>query len=245
MNNFRVIGVIPARYSSTRFPGKPLAEINGKSMIVRVVEQAEKCRLLDDVIVATDHERIFEHLKLNNKQAVMTGTEIRTGTDRCYEAIKNLDFDIAVNIQGDEPLLNPGTIDSLIDALVRSENEVCSTPVKLIEDPLEIDNANVVKVVFDAYHSALYFSRSRIPYNRKECDKYYKHIGLYAYRKDFLKTFVGLESTSLEKSESLEQLRILENGYKIKCVEVLDETIGVDTPDDLEKVKKIISNREK
>ncbi|MBU4487345.1 MAG: 3-deoxy-manno-octulosonate cytidylyltransferase [Candidatus Delongbacteria bacterium] len=243
MSDFNVIGVIPARYSSTRFPGKPLAEINGKSMVLRVVEQAEKCKMLNEIIVATDDERISNHLMSFNKKVILTNSGIRTGTDRCFEAIKDKNFDIVVNIQGDEPLLNPDTIDRLILRLAESEIAVCSTPVKKIEDSSEIDNKNIVKVVFDNDNFALYFSCSRIPFNLREYDSYYKHIGIYAYKTEFLKTFVKSESTILEKAESLEQLRILENGYKIKCVEVFTESLGVDTKEDLEKVKKIISER--
>ncbi len=244
MREQRVIGVIPARYSSTRLPGKPLADIRGKSMVLRVVEQAERAKLLNEVIVATDDKRIFDHLTLFGKKAVMTDPDIRTGTDRCYEAVKDLNSDIIVNIQGDEPLLDPETIDSLISALADSPEAVCSTPVKKITAETEIDNPNIVKTVTDKNMFALYFSRSRIPFNRNDHDNYYKHIGIYAYRSDFLKTFIGLESTMLEKSESLEQLRILENGFKIKCVEVFNDSTGVDTPEDLDKVRKIITERE-
>jgi len=244
MRDLRVIGVIPARYSSTRLPGKPLEDINGKSMILRVVEQAERSKMINEVIVATDDKRIFDHLKYFGKTAVMTDPEIRTGTDRCYEAVKDLKADIIVNIQGDEPLLDPETIDSLISVLTNSTEAVCSTPIKKITAEQDIDNSNIVKAVFDKNMYALYFSRSRIPYNRNYTGNYYKHIGIYAYRSDFLKTFIGLESTMLEKCESLEQLRMLENCYKIKCVEVFTDSTGVDTPEDLNKVRKIISERE-
>ena len=245
MNDHRVIGVIPARYSSTRFPGKPLADINGKSMVLRVVEQAEKCMMLNEVIVATDDLRIFDHLHKFGKNAVMTRSDLRTGTDRCWAALKGRTSGIIVNIQGDEPLLNPAVIDSLISALGSSDEFVCSTPVKLISDLTEADNKNVVKVVFDKNMSALYFSRSRIPFDRNSNDVYFKHLGIYAYRTDFLKTFIELKSTRLELAESLEQLRILENGFRIKCVEVQDDSVGVDTPEDLERVKKLISELEK
>jgi 3-deoxy-manno-octulosonate cytidylyltransferase (CMP-KDO synthetase) len=240
-----VIGVIPARYSSTRFPGKPLADINGKSMVVRVAEQAEKCRLLSEVIIATDDQRIYDHAREHGIKAVMTVSDIRTGTDRCWAAVKGRNSDIVVNIQGDEPLLNPDVIDSLISALASSNEFVCSTPVKMISDLTEADNKNVVKTVFDKNMSALYFSRSKIPFDRNPNNVFYKHLGIYAYKTDFLKTFVELESTKLELSESLEQLRILENGFRIKCVEVQDDSVGVDTPEDLERVRKIISEIEK
>ncbi len=239
-----VIGVIPARYHSTRLPGKPLSDISGKTMIVRVAEQAMKCTSLDMVIVATDSSIIEEHLKESNIRAVMTGQDIRTGTDRCYEAVKDLDCDVVVNIQGDEPLLDPLVIDQLVEELIDSPAAVCSTPVKRISDPAETDSRNVVKAVMDINCYALYFSRSRIPLNFRDEPVYYKHIGIYAYRKEFLKTFVNSDSTKLELSESLEQLRILENGHRIKCVEVTGEFIGVDTPEDLEKVRDIIKKRE-
>ena len=244
MPDLKVIGVIPARYSSTRLPGKPLEDICGKSMVLRVVEQAEKAKLLNEVIVATDDKRIFEHLVSHGKKAVMTSPEIRTGTDRCYEAVKDTKSDIIVNIQGDEPLLDPDTIDSLISALAVSGTAVCSTAVKKITDESEIDNPNTVKAVTDKNMFALYFSRSRVPFNRDHAGIYYKHIGIYAYKTEFLKTYINLESTMLEKTESLEQLRILENGFKIKCVEVFTDSVGVDTKEDLDKVRRIISERE-
>ncbi len=244
MREIKVIGIIPARYDSTRLPGKPLADINGKSMVYRVVEQARKSRSLDNVIVATDSSLIEQHLIGNNVSVVMTGSGIRTGTDRCYEASKNIDCDIILNIQGDEPLLDPATIDSLVNELINCKEAVCSTPVYRIRNRADADNKNVVKAVMDKNGFALYFSRSRIPLDFKGEPDYYKHIGIYAYRKDFLKTFVLLESTRLERAESLEQLRIIENGYKIKCVEVISESVGVDTEEDLEKVRKIITERE-
>jgi 3-deoxy-manno-octulosonate cytidylyltransferase (CMP-KDO synthetase) len=243
MPDLKAAGVIPARYASTRFPGKPLADICGKSMILRVVEQAEKCKSLTEVIVATDDPRIFDHLKNSGKNAVMTSPETRTGTDRCFEAAGNRGFDIIVNIQGDEPLLNPETIDKLVDALLKNENAVCATPVKKTSDENEINDPNVVKAVFDKNNRAIYFSRSIIPYDRNGCGSYFKHIGIYAFRSEYLKTFVKSASTRLEKSESLEQLRIIENGHSIICVEVEDETIGVDTPSDLEKVKFILEKK--
>jgi 3-deoxy-manno-octulosonate cytidylyltransferase (CMP-KDO synthetase) len=236
--------VIPARYQSTRLPGKPLADIIGKSMVLRVAEQAMKSRMLSEVIVATDSKLIEEHLKNKGVRVVMTDPEIRTGTDRCFEAAKDIDYDILVNIQGDEPLLDPLTIDRLVEGLLDSDDAVCSTPVIKIKNSDAADNKNVVKVVMDSKNYAMYFSRSRIPSDFRNEPVYYKHIGLYAYRKDFLKTFVKSESTRLELSESLEQLRILENGYKIKCVEVDKDSLGVDTMEDLEKVRKIIKERE-
>lgn len=244
MLRLKAIGVIPARYDSTRLPGKPLKDINGKSMIVRVAEQAAKSRILDDVIVATDSELIKNHLTERGIKVCMTGSDIRSGTDRCYEAVKNVDCDIVVNIQGDEPLLDPDVIDRVVDELIRTESAVCCTPVIKIGTDGDPDSKNTVKVVMNNELCALYFSRSRIPNNFRSEPVYYKHIGLYAYRSSFLKTFVKLPSTTLETAESLEQLRILENGYRIKCVEVFMETAGVDTQEDLDKVRRIITDKE-
>jgi 3-deoxy-manno-octulosonate cytidylyltransferase (CMP-KDO synthetase) len=239
MDKPKTAGVIPARYNSVRLPGKPLKMINGKSMILRVVEQAEKSEMLDDVIVATDDKRIFDHLADHGKKAVMTDSSIRTGTDRCFAAVKNSDYEIIVNIQGDEPLLNPATVDALVKSLIEDESSVCATPVKKVSGIEAASDINLVKAVFDNKGHAMYFSRSPIPFSKEAEPEFYKHIGIYAYRADFLKTFVNMESTSLEKSESLEQLRMLQNGFKIRCIEVNDDSIGVDTPQDLEKVNGI------
>ena len=244
MDKIKAAGVIPARYNSVRLPGKPLKIINGKSMILRVVEQAEKSEMLDAVIVATDDRRIFDHLTDNGKNVVMTDTAIRTGTDRCFEAVKDLDYDIIVNIQGDEPLLNPATVDALVLSLTKDDESVCATPVKKVSGIGKAEDVNLVKAVFDNNGHAMYFSRSPVPFSKDAEPEFYKHIGIYAYRADFLKTFVNMESTSLEKSESLEQLRILQNGFKIRCIEVSDDSIGVDTEEDLEKVTVIAISKE-
>ena len=244
MDNPKTTGVIPARYNSVRLPGKPLKMINGKSMILRVVEQAEKSEMLDAVIVATDDQRIFDHLSDHGKKAVMTDPSIRTGTDRCFAAVKDSDYEIIVNIQGDEPLLNPATIDALVKSLIEDDRSVCATPVKKVSGITKAGDINLVKAVLDNNGHAMYFSRSPIPFSKDADPEFYKHIGIYAYRADFLKTFVNMESTSLEKSESLEQLRILQNGFKIRCIEVDDDSVGVDTPEHLEKVKEIIISKE-
>ena len=244
MDKPKTAGVIPARYNSVRLPGKPLKMINGKSMILRVVEQAERSEMLDDVVVATDDKRIFDHLAEHGKKAVMTDPEIRTGTDRCYAAVKDSDYEITVNIQGDEPLLNPSTIDALVKSLIEDDGAVCATPVKKISGIEKASEINIVKAVFDKNGHAMYFSRSPIPFTREDEPVFYKHIGIYAYRTDFLQTFVNMDSTSLEKSESLEQLIILQNGFKIRCIEVDDDSIGVDTLQDLEKVNGIAISME-
>lgn len=238
-----IIGVIPARFNSTRLPGKPLRLINGKSMLLRVCEQVEKSKLINKVIVATDDDRIYQHMISSNKSVVMTSMDISSGTDRCWEAVKGIDCDIVVNIQGDEPLIDPEVIDKTIEALLNSNDAVCSTPVKKISDRSELKNKNVVKVVKDVNGNALYFSRSNIPFERIETDSKFKHIGLYCFKYDFLGKFVNMERTPCEISESLEQLRILENGYKIKCVEIDYDSIGVDTESDLEVVESILSKR--
>ena len=238
-----IIGVIPARYNSTRLPGKPLRKILGKTMLLRVCEQAEKSRLLTKVIVATDDERIFHHMEEHNKVVVMTSSDIKSGTDRCWEAVKDTQCDMVVNIQGDEPLIDPEVIDRTIECLLDSENAVCSTPIKQINDIAELKNENTVKVVKDIDGNALYFSRSAIPFERESSITKFKHIGLYCFDYGFLGKFVKWNRTPNEVAESLEQLRILENGYKIKCVEVDYDSIGVDTESDIEIIESILSKR--
>lgn len=243
MNEFFAVGIIPARYGSERLPGKPLADINGKTMIIRVVELAEKAQKLDLVMVATDDERIFHHLQKAGKKVVMTDPAIKTGSDRCFAALKDLRCNIVVNIQGDEPLLDPLTIDDLIDELANDTDAVCATPVTKVKVTADND-ASVVKAVFDRKGYALYFSRSQIPFPRYSEPFFYRHQGLYAYRYSFLKKFVNLETTELEIIESLEQLRMIENGYKIKCIETDSFSQGVDTEDDLEEVRNILRLKE-
>jgi len=244
MSSQKIIGVIPARYSSTRLPGKPLVMIGSKTMIERVYCRCLNSQLLDAVIIATDDEMIVEEVRRFGGTAILTAPEIATGTDRCFEAIKQSfpDAEIVVNIQGDEPLIDPSVIDTCINALLLDPEAVCSTPVARLSDPAELNSPNCVKAVFDKHGRALYFSRSTIPYIRNasaECI-HYKHIGLYAYRHNFLKLFVSMEQTAMEKVESLEQLRILSNGYKIHCCPVEYDVIGVDTPEDLERVRQIL-----
>ncbi|MGF1498604.1 MAG: 3-deoxy-manno-octulosonate cytidylyltransferase [Elainellaceae cyanobacterium] len=237
-----VIGVIPARYKSTRFEGKPLATIGGKTMIQMVYEKCLKSKLLDQVLVATDDQRIYDNVISFGGRAVMTGTHIATGSDRCYEAVKRDVCDIVVNIQGDEPLIDPTVIDACIQALLDAPEAVCSTPVVESCDLEELRSPHTVKVALNHNLEALYFSRYPIPFYRSALNekKYYRHIGLYCYRKDFLEKYVSMLQTPLELAESLEQLRILENGYKIQCCLVNYDSIGVDTPEDLEKVKQLL-----
>ena len=241
----KVLGVIPARYASTRFPGKPLVDIQGKSMIQRVYEQAIKAKSLSKVIVATDDERIFDHVKSFKGEVMMTLKVHQSGTDRCAEVINQLSlgaFEAVVNIQGDEPFINPSQIDSVVEVL-KKEQFMIATLVKRVHTEGVILNPNIVKAVFSSEGKALYFSRSPIPYLRNTPidewlfkGEFYKHIGLYAYKSSILKEIALLSPSRLEQLESLEQLRWLENGYAIGIAETDLETIGIDTPEDLLKV---------
>jgi len=240
----RVICVIPARYSSSRFEGKPLADICGKPMIQRVYERALRSGTVSDVVVATDDERIFAAVGRFGGQAVMTSADHRSGTDRIAEAVSRLsaaDRDIIVNIQGDQPLFEPSQIDEVVKPLLDDPSVDFSTLIYRILRKEEISDPNAVKVVFDRDHFALYFSRSPIPYCRDAGGSpvYYKHHGIYAYRKSFLVTFTKLEEGYLERLEALEQLRAMEHGHRIKVVETLQDSIEVDTPQDLERVIKV------
>jgi 3-deoxy-manno-octulosonate cytidylyltransferase (CMP-KDO synthetase) len=239
----KIIGIIPARYSATRLPGKPLADICGKPLIQYVYEQARKSKLLEDVIVATDDERILEAVEKFGGKAVMTSPTHPSGTDRCAEVARKIDCDFVVNIQGDEPLIPPEVIDKVAEALKESTDETPMTSAATIANEEERENSNVVKVVTDQKGIALYFSRSPIPFYRNPVAPTLRHIGIYGYRKDFLLKFVSLPQTPLEKTESLEQLRALEHGFKIKIVLVDYSPVGVDTPEDLERVRKLLGCR--
>ena len=238
----KILGIIPARFASTRFPGKPLADILGKSMIQRVYEQATKSTRLHKVVVATDDERIKNHVK-TFAHAIMTKPEHPTGTDRCKEALALLgeSYDYVINIQGDEPMIDPIQIDQLADLL---DNKVeLATLAKKINDAGQLENPNVVKVVTNQDGFAMYFSRSVIPFIRNNSIKektqqfdFLKHIGIYGYRSDTLHDITQLKPGMLERAESLEQLRWLENGYQIKVGLTEIENIGVDTPEDLNKI---------
>ncbi|MBL4709476.1 MAG: 3-deoxy-manno-octulosonate cytidylyltransferase [Flavobacteriales bacterium] len=238
----RSIGIIPARYASTRFPAKPLVEINGKTMIQRVYEQAKKASALDHVIVATDHQEIFNVVTAFGGEVVMTSEHHQSGTDRCLEAAQQMDleFDVVVNIQGDEPFISPNQID-LILSCFNQENTDIATLVKLIEDKQVLWDINKPKVVIDDDDFAILFSRQCIPFLRgvekeqwnKEFN-YYKHIGMYAYRLETLKEICQLTPSRLEKAESLEQLRWIESGYRIKTAITEEEAFSIDTPEDLE-----------
>jgi len=238
----QAIGIIPARYESTRFPGKVLADLLGKPLIQYVWEEALKARRLDDLVVATDDERVVKAVEGFGGRAVMTARGYRSGTDRIAEVANPVDAQIVVNIQADEPLISASMIDELVDCLIQDPELPMASLIYKIKDMHELIDSNVVKVVKDVNSYALYFSRSVIPHLRNalpESDalSFYKHLGIYAYTKDFLFTFTNLSVGQLEKAEKLEQLRALEHGYKIKLVETGVDTIGVDTAQDLEKVK--------
>ncbi|MBR6012853.1 MAG: 3-deoxy-manno-octulosonate cytidylyltransferase [Selenomonadaceae bacterium] len=235
------ICVIPARYASTRLPGKPLKDICGKPMICRVYERAKNSKLADEVIVATDDERIFQAVEKNSGRAVMTRADHKTGTDRLAEVAEKFpDAEIIVNVQGDEPLIDSNLIDELISEFLQDKNLQMATVATELTDEEEMKNPNNVKVVIDKNNNALYFSRSLIPYPRNSGkSKVYKHIGIYAYRKNFLLDFAKMDSTELEQAESLEQLRALENGYKIRVIKSDCKFVGVDTEEDLKLVNEI------
>jgi len=241
----KAIGIIPARYSSTRFIGKPLADICGKPMIQHVYERASKSDSLSYVVVATDDERIFKGVEEFGGKAILTSSQHKSGTDRIAEALSGLDvkdIDLIVNIQGDQPLVDPTAVDEVIRPFIDDPSLVMGTLRCRINNEADIRDPNVVKVVVDRDDFALYFSRFPIPYVRGEDTNIccYRHIGVYVYRKKFLLEFTRLPASYLENTEMLEQLRALENGYRIKVVETNIDSIEVDTPEDLERVKRVI-----
>lgn len=238
-----IIGIIPARYASTRFPGKPLIDLGGKSMIQRVYEQCKKADSLSDVIVATDDERIAEHVKAFGGKVEITSDQHQSGTDRCAEVIQRYNglCDAVINIQGDEPFINPGQINALASAFHQPHTQLASMKKKLTHEA-DIQNPNVVKVISNQAGDAIYFSRSPIPYRRNPEARftYYKHIGIYGYRKETLLEITQLPLGNLELAENLEQLRWIEKGYRITLVETDIENIAIDTPDDLARVEKYL-----
>ncbi len=239
-----VLGIIPARYASTRFPGKPLVDIAGKSMIQRVYEQAKKCIHLSEVIVATDDKRIFDHVTAFGGVALMTSAEHQSGTDRCAEvALQHPQYDVIINIQGDEPYIDPEQIGKLAACFKNADTQI-ATLVKKVQNEQELFNVNSPKVVINKLSEAIYFSRSPLPHIRGQEQQnwlnhytYFKHIGIYGYRADVLQQITKLPVSSLEKAESLEQLRWIENGYRIKVAETELETYAVDSPEDLINLK--------
>jgi len=235
----KVLCVIPARFASTRLPGKPLREIGGVPMICRVYERAREARLVDRTIVATDDERILSAVKNYGGEAVITDKNHPTGTDRLAEVAAKFDgYGLIINVQGDEPLIDPGLIDELAAAFRDDNLQMATVAVPIAAD--ERENPNNVKVVMDREGFALYFSRSLIPYPRREnMVEVYKHVGIYAYRREFLLKFAKWSPTPLEQTESLEQLRALENGCRIKVIKTDHKFIGVDTEEDLRLVNEI------
>lgn len=237
-----VVAVIPARYRSTRLPGKPLALINGRPMVEHVYRQATSAALVSAVLVATDDLRVAEAVDAFGGTAVMTDPEHATGTDRLAEVAAFLEGDLVVNVQGDEPLITGQAIDAAVEPCLRRPDELISTLRKKIDDPADLDTPSVVKVVVDRDGYALYFSRAPIPFVRPGEDRpvSWRHLGLYVYRRAFLLMVAGLAQTPLERAEGLEQLRILEHGIRILTVETTVETIGVDTPEDLARVQRLV-----
>lgn len=239
------ICVIPARYSSTRLPGKPLKEICGVPMICRVWQRASRAASVSDVIVATDDERILQAVEKFSGRAMMTRADHKTGTDRLAEVAEKFpDADVIVNVQGDEPLIEPALIDELVAEFSDAELQMATVATELTV-AAEMNNPNNVKVILDRFNNALYFSRSLIPYPRNAGkSKVFKHIGIYAYRRNFLLDYAKMEPTPLEQSESLEQLRALENGYKIRVIKSSCRFVGVDTEEDLQLVNEIYRREE-
>ncbi|MEN6606536.1 MAG: 3-deoxy-manno-octulosonate cytidylyltransferase [Bryobacteraceae bacterium] len=236
-----MLGVIPARFASTRFPGKALARIAGKTMLQHVWERSSQASTLSKIIIATDDQRIFDEAERFGAEVRMTRATHASGTDRAAEVAAHEDVMLVVNIQGDEPLIDPAAIDAAVKGLLEEGNPApMGTLRKRIEDPGDLANPNVVKVITDLSGNAIYFSRSPIPYLRAARSPQYKHIGLYVYRRDFLLGYSLMPVGPLEQAESLEQLRALENGHRIRVVETQYESLGVDTPEDLERVSEVV-----
>ncbi len=241
-----IVGIIPARYASTRLPGKALAHINGKTMIQRVYEQASKARSLRHVLIATDHQGIADHVRGFGGHVVMTRPDHPSGTDRCYEALRvsGLTADFVINIQGDEPFLHPQQINQL--AAILGPTTELATLARTLTDAERLFSPNTPKVIFDRHGDALYFSRHPLPYVRGTAPndwlgqhKFYQHIGIYAYRTDVLAAVTQLPPSALERAESLEQLRWLEHGYRIRVALTEYDTFGIDTPEDLARAQKM------
>ncbi len=236
--------VIPARYKSERFEGKVLVSLFGKPVVQWVWEKAVASQTIDEVIIATDDKKVFEACKKFGAKVQMTSPHHFSGTDRVCEVVSALECEIVINLQGDEPLIQPQALDELVLELKKDKNLQVCTLVKKIETERELEDPNIVKVVVDRHNFGLYFSRAKIPYirNKNAPCVFYKHIGVYGFKRDFLFTFKNLSKARLERIEGLEQLRILEAGFKIKTIEIDFDTISVDTPQDLERVKEFIKD---
>lgn len=244
----KILGIIPARYASSRFPGKPLVDILGKTMIQRVYEQSVKSESISKVVVATDDQRIFDHVSSFGGEAIMTSVSHQTGTDRCLETyqILNESFDVVVNIQGDEPVIDPRQLDLLTASFQNPECQIATLALKINSNEILFDSSKI-KLVMDSKQNALYFSRQAIPFqsvpltNWLENHTYFKHVGIYGFRSETLLEVGKLAPTSLEKAESLEQLRWMQNGYKIH-VEITDiDSISIDVPTDIQRVIAILN----
>ncbi|MDB4091240.1 3-deoxy-manno-octulosonate cytidylyltransferase [Crocinitomicaceae bacterium] len=236
----KFVGIIPARYESSRFPGKPLIDLKGKSMIQRVYEGANKSEMLDEVIVATDDHRIVDEVKKFGGKVVMTSTKHSTGSDRCGEIAKTIDADVIINIQGDEPLIDSKQLDQLCAAFSDRKVSIATLGIKRSDE--DANNPNRIKMVLNSNKDAMYFSRSAIPNTNNATlsgindFNFFRHIGVYGYKKETLLKLIDLEKTKLEQVESLEQLRWLYHGYSIRVVETNIETPNIDVPEDVEKV---------
>jgi 3-deoxy-manno-octulosonate cytidylyltransferase (CMP-KDO synthetase) len=235
----RILGVIPARFASSRFPGKALVPVGGKLLLQHVYERASQARYLSKLVVATDDDRICSAAREFGALVKMTRSDHISGTDRVAEVASAEQADLIVNIQGDEPLIDPDAIDAAVLAMIDDEDAPMGTLKKRIEDEREVADPNVVKVVTDLAGNAIYFSRWPIPYVRSGATAHFKHIGLYVYRRDFLLRYSDLPLGPLEQAERLEQLRALENGHRIRVVETDYDSLGVDTPEDLERVSAL------
>jgi len=235
----KILGVIPARFGSTRFPGKVLALLSSKTVLQHVYERACQSRYLSSVVIATDDQRVYAAARGFGALVRMTRADHVSGTDRVAEVASADEASVVVNIQGDEPLIDPAAIDAAILPVVHDSGVVMATLKKRIEDPREITDPNVVKVVANQAGDAIYFSRCAIPYAREHGGAWFKHIGLYVYKRDFLLAYSSLPVGPLERAERLEQLRALENGYSIRVIETDYDSLGVDTPEDLERVSRL------
>jgi 3-deoxy-manno-octulosonate cytidylyltransferase (CMP-KDO synthetase) len=246
----KVLAVIPARHGSSRFPGKVIAPLAGKPLVAHTFARTVEASLVSEAVVAVDDDRVAAALEPYGIPVVMTKSDHASGTDRIAEVMGDREGDIVVNVQGDEPLIDPAVIDKTIQPLIDDPETPMATARHLITDPERVADPNVVKVVCTAGGRALYFSRSPIPYIRDEADRaavpqcYWQHVGIYVYRRDFLLDYAGLETSLLEDLEKLEQLRVLENGFSIAVVDTEYECIGVDSPEDLERVAAIMSENE-
>ncbi len=241
----KIIGVIPARYKSSRFPGKPLVDICGKPMIYWVYRQAMKVKEFDEVYVATDDERIRAACEAHNMKVILTSDQHNTGSDRVAEVAEKTDGDLYVNVQGDEPVIDPEMIREVISIFTEDDSVYFGSLKKEITDPEEIRAASTVKVVTDDKGDAMYFSRSVIPSNVKDgkLARVFRHVGIYAYKKDFLLKFAAMEQTELELGEGIEPLRAMQKGYKMRLKETTYSSIGVDLPEHVSQVEKILKNQ--